>query len=85
MNPQPFSWTSFDRTARALQSLGYLVAVFGPLAGLGMIVFGDTVIRLAGVAVLLASFLIALYHISFSLLMSALRDLAKGKDTEKTP
>jgi hypothetical protein len=75
MSPS-FSWQNFDRMARVLGSLGYVVAVFGPLLGILMLIFSSTPVRIAGLVLIVGSILIALYHISFSLLMDAIRTLA---------
>ncbi len=83
MEPQ-FSWDSFDRIAKTLQSLGYVLIVFGPIIGCVLLVMGDTVIRLSGLVVIAASVFVALYHISFLLLMTAVHDLTKHiSDLEK--
>ena len=72
-----FSWQRFDRIAKVLEALGYVVAFFGPLAGIAMLIIGDWVTRILGISLILGSFLIAAYHISFSLLMSAVHDITK--------
>ncbi len=77
----PFSWQRFERIARILESMGYLIAVFGPLLGVGMLVLGGGVIRVAGVGVIFGSILAAAYHIGFSMLMNAVRDVTKHLDT----
>ena len=58
---QPFSWRSFDQMARALQSVGYLVIVFGPLVGLAVVILASGMMRVVGIAVIGASFFLALY------------------------
>ena len=70
-----FSWQNFDRMAHVLESLGYLVLIFGPLVGLGMMIFGSGMINVMGLVVMVGSILIALYHICFSLMMRAIRGL----------
>lgn len=82
MSPS-FTWQNFDRVARMLESLGYMVAGFGPLIGVILLIFGSPAIRLMAIAVIIGSALIALYHISFSLLMNAVRMLIKHEDAEK--
>jgi hypothetical protein len=82
MEPQ-FSWESLDRLAKTLQSIGYIVIVFGPIIGLVMLVMGETVIRLSGLAVIIGSILIALYHLSFALVMSALHDVVRHLPEDK--
>ncbi len=77
------NWQRFDRIAKALESLGYLVAVFGPLVGIVLLVIGDWAIRGVGVMVIVASVLVAVYHISFSLLMNAIKDLSKHLDAHE--
>lgn len=72
---ESFSWKSFDRVAKILESLGYIVAVFGPLTGIGMLILGDIAVKFMGIVTILASCLVALYHISFSLLMGAVKGL----------
>ena len=81
MSPS-FTWQNFDRVARMLESLGYMVAGFGPLIGILMLIFGSPTIRLLAIAVIIGSVLIALYHISFSLLMNAIRTVIRQGDTE---
>ena len=81
MNPS-FSWQNFDRMARILESLGYMVAVFGPLLGIALLIFGSSQIRVLGLAVIVGSALTALYHISFSLLMDAVRTTTKRAETD---
>lgn len=76
---ESFSWKSFDRMAKVLESMGYIVAVFGPLVGIGMLVLGDLAVKFMGIVTIVASFLVALYHISFSLLMGAIRNLRSGQ------
>ena len=73
----PFSWQNFDRISGLLESVGYMVAVLGPIFGLGLLVFGCGLLRWIGIGVVIASVLIATYHLSFSLLMNAIRDLTK--------
>lgn len=63
--------------SHALESLGYVVMVLGPLLGIGFIVFGNTIFLITGVLIIFASFLISLYHLSFSLLMNGMRDLTR--------
>jgi len=82
---QSFSWRSFDQMARALQSVGYLVVVFGPLIGLAILVLGSGMMRVVGVAVIGASLILALYHMSFSLLMNSIHDLAKRLEDVERP
>ena len=72
-----FSWQRFDKIARVLEALGYVVALLGPLAGITMLIIGDWVTRILGLSIILGSFLVAAYHISFSLLMSAVHDITK--------
>ncbi len=76
-----FSWKHFDRMSKALESIGYVVMVFGPILGIALVVFGSTMFRLVGLAIVVASFLIAMYHISFSLLMNGIHDLKKHLET----
>lgn len=70
-----FSWSTFDRMSRTLEALGYVVVVLGPLLGLVLLVFGDAALRLAGLALILASLLVGLYHTSFSVLMNGVHQL----------
>ncbi len=70
-----FSWKNFDRMAKALESVGYVVAVFGPIIGIALILFGGSMMQLAGIGLIIASVLIAMYHISFVLLMHGMKDL----------
>jgi hypothetical protein len=74
---QPFSWRSFDQMARALQSIGYLVVVFGPLVGLAVVIMGAGMMRVVGIGIIGASVFLAMYHMSFSLLMNAMHDMVK--------
>jgi len=75
-----FSWQNFEKMSRALESLGYLVIVVGPITGIILLFVGDIMMKLLGVAVILASFLITLYHISFSMLMNAIQNISKMKN-----
>jgi len=70
-----FSWQHFDQTSRALESLGYVVVFFGPVIGILLLIFGSGAFKLTGLAVILASLLVALYHFSFSLLMNSIRQI----------
>ncbi len=70
-----FSWQNFDRMAKALESVGYVVAVFGPIIGIALIIFGSSMMQLGGIGLIIASVLIAMYHISFVLLMHGMKDL----------
>ena len=70
-----FSWQNYNRMAKGLESIGYVVIVFGPLSGIFLLIFGDMMFRFIGIGVILASFLVSLYHLSFSLLMNGIRDL----------
>ncbi len=74
-----FSWQNFDRMAHVLESLGYLVLIFGPITGLGMLFFGSGMISAMGIVVIVVSVLIALYHICFSLMMHALHGLTSDQ------
>ena len=78
----PFSWQRFDRIAKTLEGLGYLVAFLGPLVGIALLIVGDMVVRIIGLAMILASFLTAAYHISFSLLMNAIHDITKHLEAQ---
>lgn len=82
MEPQ-FSWEKLDRLAKTLQSIGYVVIVFGPLIGIVMLIMGETVIRFSGLAVIFGSILIALYHLSFSAVMIAIHDLLSHLSPDK--
>ena len=82
---ESFSWRRFDSIARVLESFGYLAAVLGPLTGIAMLVFGSTPIRVVGLVVIGASVLIAAYHISFSLLMSAVHDITRHLELHDHP
>ena len=79
---ESFSWQRFDRIAKTLEGLGYLVAFLGPLAGIALLIVGDTVVRIVGLAMIFGSFLTAAYHISFSLLMNAVRDITRRLDAQ---
>lgn len=70
-----FSWVSFDRMSAALEAMGYIIAVFGPLIGIALAILGSGFVRVTGVGIVFASILIALYHVSFSLLMNAIHQL----------
>ena len=72
-----FSWQHFDQTSHALESLGYVVVVFGPIMGILLLIFGSATFKLAGLMVVLASLLITLYHFSFSMLMNSIRQIEK--------
>jgi hypothetical protein len=80
---EPFSWQRFDRIAKTLEGLGYLVAFLGPLIGIAMLIIGDFVVRMLGLAMIVGSFLAAAYHISFSLLMNAVHDITKHIEEQK--
>ena len=77
-----FSWQRFDRIAKTLEGLGYLVAFLGPLAGIALLIVGDMVVRIVGLVMIFGSFLTAAYHISFSLLMNAVKDITKRLDEQ---
>lgn len=77
MDQPVFSWRSFDRMSQVLQSVGYVVIVFGSIAGIVMVAVGDNVVRMMGFVTIGASVLVCLYHMSFSMLMSAFHDLAE--------
>ena len=79
---ESFSWQRFDRISKTLEGLGYLVAFLGPLAGIALLIVGDFVVRIVGLALIFASFLTAAYHISFSLLMNAVKDIIKRLDAQ---
>jgi hypothetical protein len=81
MSPS-FSWHNFDRMARILESLGYMVAIFGPLLGIALLIFGPTLVRVLGLVIIVGSVLTALYHVSFSLLMDAIRTMIKRADAD---
>ncbi len=71
-----FSWQNFDRMAKALESIGYVTIALGPLLGIGIMIFGGSAVSiLAGLGVIVASILIAMYHYSFALLMYSIRSL----------
>ena len=72
-----FSWQNFDRMAKALESLGYVVVVVGLLVGIALFIMGGWMMRMIGLGIMAAGFLIAAYHISFSMLMNAIRDITK--------
>jgi hypothetical protein len=78
-----FSWQRFDRIAKTLEGLGYLVAFLGPLVGIALLIVGDTVVRVVGLAMIFGSFLTAAYHISFSLLMNAVHDITKHIESQQ--
>jgi hypothetical protein len=78
---EPFSWDRFDRISKALQGFGYLAVIFGTVLGLALLIFGSSMVRMTGVAVLVGSILIAAYHFSFSLLMDAVHDIGRHLDT----
>ncbi len=80
---EPFSWQRFDRIAKTLEGLGYLVAFLGPLIGIAMLIVGDFLVRMLGIGLIVASFLVAAYHISFSLLMNAVHDLTRHMEEQK--
>ena len=79
---ESFSWQRFDRISKTLEGLGYLVAFLGPLVGIALLIMGDFVVRIVGLALIFASFLTAAYHISFSLLMNAVRDITKKLEAQ---
>lgn len=70
-----FSWENFERMAKALESLAYIVLVCGPLLGLSLIIFGELLFKMVGLAIIFASILITVYHLSFSLLMVGFQKL----------
>lgn len=75
-----FSWHNFNRMSHALESLGYVVIVLGPLLGIAFLIFGSVMFKLTGAAMIVASILISMYHLSFALLMNSIRDIAKKLD-----
>lgn len=77
-----FSWKRFENITRVVESLGVVVIVLGPITGLVLFIVGDFILRLIGILLFFASFLIALYHISLSLMMGGLRDLMKRLDNQ---
>ena len=80
---ESFSWQRFDRIAKTLEGLGYLVAFLGPLVGIALLIVGDMVVRIVGLALIFGSFLTAAYHISFSLLMNAIHDITKHLEMQQ--
>ncbi|NUO20160.1 hypothetical protein HUU59_12000 [bacterium] len=80
MEQPVFSWRSFDRMSQVLQSVGYVVVVFGTITGLIVTAMTDSYIRLAGVMLIVLSVLIGLYHVSFSMVMTAMHKLMSRLD-----
>ncbi len=78
---QTFSWQNFNRMSKALESIGYIVLVFGPILGLSIVIFGSTMFRLVGIIIIFASFLIAMYHFCFSLMMHGIAVLKLQLDS----
>ena len=78
-----FSWKKYDRMARTLESLAYVVIVVGPIVGVEFILQGDLAARLSGVAMIFGSILISMYHMSFALLMDGIREALKPKDQDR--
>lgn len=78
-----FSWRSYDRMSQLLQSVGYVVVVFGTIAGLFILAMGESLMRLVGLFTVAASVLLGLYHVSFSMLMTALHNMIRRMDGEK--
>jgi hypothetical protein len=70
-----FSWRNFDRMSKAIESIGYVVLVFGPIFGISVAIFGSSMFRMMGFVIAGVSFLIAMYHFSFSLLMNGIKEL----------
>ncbi|HEB84632.1 MAG TPA: hypothetical protein ENI92_06475 [Bacteroidetes bacterium] len=73
-------WREFDRTQRALDSIGLFVVLVGVLSGIILIVVAPLLIKLAGVCIVAGSLLVGLYHYSFSLLMKAIRTMCSAMD-----
>ncbi|MBL0061435.1 MAG: hypothetical protein IPP40_12280 [bacterium] len=84
MEQPVFSWRSFDRMSQVLQSVGYVVIVFGTIAGLLIATMGESLVRLAGIFTVALSILLGLYHVSFSMLMAAMHNMIRRLDGEKT-
>ena len=82
---QSFSWQNFDRMAHVLETLGFFVLILGPLIGLGMLIFASGYLSIIGLVVILGSVLVALYHISFSFLMHAIRGIIRDIPKLETP
>ena len=80
---ESFSWQRFARIAKTLEGLGYMVAFLGPLVGIALLIVGDMVVRIVGLALIFGSFLTAAYHISFSLLMNAIHDITKHLEMQQ--
>lgn len=79
-----FPWPEFDRLARMLQSSGYVVIVVGPIVGIVMLIMGETILRITGLAILIGSVLIGLYHMCFASIMNALHDISNHAATQET-
>lgn len=86
MEQPVFSWRSYDRMSQVLQSVGYVVVVFGTIAGLVIVAMGESLMRLGGFFLIGFSILLGLYHVSFSMVMTAMhrvmRRLDGGKDID---
>ncbi len=78
-------WRKFDRMSIVLESISYLIVIFGPLLGIAMLILGGSAIRFAGLILLLVSILFALYHYSFSLLMRAVKEISNRLDSLRGP
>ncbi|MCL4305598.1 hypothetical protein KJZ99_06765 [bacterium] len=85
MEQPVFSWRSYDRMSQILQSVGYVVVVFGTIAGLFIAATSESLLRLAGVFIVAMSILLGLYHVSFSMLMTAMHNMIRRMDGERAP
>ena len=68
-----FSWTHLEHMCNAVESLGYVVAVLGPLAGILLVIFSESAFRLTGIIVIISSLWLALFHLAFAQLMHAFK------------
>jgi len=81
---QPFSWQVFDKMARTLEGLGYVVVTVGPIVGIVMLITGSSVGRVTGIAIIAGSVVVGLYHFSFSLLMVAMHHILRQLEESKS-
>lgn len=82
MEQPVFSWRSFDRMSQVLQSVGYVVIVFGTLGGLALAIMGESLMRLVGLVAVAMSILLGLYHMSFAMVMLAMHNLLRHIEGE---
>jgi len=72
-----FSWKEFENVSRTLELLGTGVIILGLIVSIAMIIFGSSIIRIGGIALIFGSLVVAVYHYSFSMLMNGIKEIMK--------